>query len=736
VRARWLGLAALVVVVAASAAGGIRAQRAFAAPPDAYVVVQYNTGRTIQDLDADGLPPTLAEQGYRQLAVPAGMTAEEFSKQLKSQPGVLYAEPEGLVYAAALPNDPYYSRDQAPYLSQIGAPDAWDVETGSNQVIVAVLDTGLDLGHPDFEGRLWENPVDNKNDGVDRDGNKCTNDRYGCRFINLTPARAQICGYTDSLANGNVQDDHRSPGGASHSHGTLVSGIIGAAGNNGQGVAGVAWNVRLMTVKVLDCGAGEGFGPSGDPFNVAQGIEYAVRMGARVINLSLATPAGSQQGDIPYLRDTLQMAQNAGVIVVAAAGNHVVGSSAVGTGYPAAYTQYPNVIAVGASDNRNGNVWASYSNYGPAIDFAAPGNLIASTARTDIGLAQPYAQEDPGGTSFATPLVSGMFALMIGRNSRLPTSDLIQIARDTATPAQPAPHGQNWAGSGIINIGAAVARVPMTMSGAPLKDWRDVPAGTTVDATIDGNLCGTTKSDAFGLLGRYDIRIRSTAEQTGCGQPGKTVQLFVGGAPAVPTFTWGARNDDLSLPNRDISSVSPPPGQVVVQTLNGSWSNIAQLEPGGQLPGAASGLPTPWNSIFLWDPLKKLLDLPGAYRRFLRQAPSYASDLPVIGQYDPIWVDAPATNMASLNPQPAPGRTIQLHTGWNNFTYTGTSRSVADALGGIAGTYVQVLQFDNASGTWLSYLPGQARYLNDFGGLFTLKVYWVKVTSDVTLVMN
>jgi hypothetical protein len=173
-----------------------------------------------------------------------------------------------------------------------------------------------------------------------------------------------------------------------------------------------------------------------------------------------------------------------------------------------------------------------------------------------------------------------------------------------------------------------------------------------------------------------------------------------------------------------------------VQALNGSWANIAHLEPTGALPGAASSLPTPWTTIFKWDPLKTLLDKAGAYRRFFQEAPAYASDFPVISQFDAYWVDGPPTNVASLNPNPAPGRSIVLEPGWNNFTYTGTSRSVADALTSASGKYTQVLQFDNATSTWLSYLPGQPRYLNDFGGLFTLKVYWVLATAEVTLVMN
>lgn len=733
-RARWLWLAALIFAVSVGAATGQRAEPAAAEAPDEYVVVRYDSGRSIEQLTVDGGTPTLHDLGYTRIQVPKGKSARDFAAELRDDPGVLYAEPDVKVYAAAVPNDPSYAQYQASYLSQIGAPAAWDLETGSEQIVVAVLDSGLDIAHPEFAGRLWENPVDNQTDGIDRDGNGCVNDRYGCRFINLTGPRQTICGYTSSLPTGAIVDDHGNPNNIG-SHGTMVAGVIGAAGNNNTGVSGVAWNVKLMPVKVLDCGTGFGGGPMGDMYNVAEGIFYAVRMGARIINLSLATSPGSQQGDIAYLRDALQAAQNAGVIVVAAAGNHSVGSPDVGTGYPAAYTQYANLIAVGASDNLNGNVWASYSNYGPAIDFAAPGNSIVSTVRTNIGLANPYAEAEQG-TSFSTPLVSGMFALLMSRNSRLSTAEYIQVARDTASLAPPAPHGQNWAGSGIINVGAAVARIPMTLTGAPLKDWRDVPPGTPIDAFVDGNLCGNALADAFGRLSRYTIRVKSNAEQTGCGQPGKTVQLYVGGAPAVPTFTWGAPNEELGLLSRDVSTVSPPPGAVVVQQLNGGWSNIAHLDPPGQLPGAVSGLPTPWNAIFKWDPLKKLLDKPGAYQRFLRGAPSYASDYAAAQQYDAYWVDAPATNMASLNPNPQPGRVIELKAGWNNFTYTGTSRAVADALGSISGKYTQVLQYDNATGAWLSHLPGQPRYLNDFGGLFTLKVYWVFMTTDAALVMN
>jgi len=741
VRGGVLALAAMLVALGTGAASGPRPAPAEDLIPDAYVEVQVDTGVTIEALTADGSMPTLEQMGYRVLPVPKGMTAEEYTAQLEGQPGILQAHPSVKVHAAVIPNDQAYSQagtNQAQYLTQIGAPEAWDLTTGSPTIPIAVLDSGTDLSHPDLSGRLWENPVDNRSDGIDRDNNGCVNDRYGCRFVTLTGQNASQCGYTTTNPVNAIFDDFGTSPNDLGSHGTIVAGIIAAAGNNSQGVAGVAWNGRIMTVKVLDC-VGKGELP-----DVARGIEYAVRSGARIINISVA----SDQVDIGTvsisLRAALQMAQNAGVLVVAAAGN-TGNTSQPGTRYPAAYDDFPNLVAVGASNNLNGNTWASYSSYGPAIDFAAPGNKIVSTARSDILPLYPYAVVgDPsfgfsGGTSFAAPLVSGMFALMMARNSRLPVTELIQIARETATPPEPAPHGQNWAGAGIINIGAAVARVPMTIDGTPLHDWRDVPAGTTLEAVIEGVSCGSSLTTSFGLIARFSLRVATNAERAGCGQPGKTVQVFIGGAPAVPTIPWGERNADLGLREVEISSVSPPPGSLVVQALNGSWANIAHLEPSGTLPGAVASLPTPWNSIYKWDPLKETLSNPGAYLRFFRGVPAYANDYPVIAQYDAFWVDAPAQNVATPNPNPQPGRAIELKKGWNNFTYTGKSRSVADALKSVGGKWEQVLLFDNATGQWLSHMPvgpGHPRLLNDFGGLFTLKVYWVLMSEDATLVME
>lgn len=195
-------------------------------------------------------PAPLEARGYRQLPVPEGMSATAYSAWLEEQPGILGAWPDGTVTAAADPNDIYYHAQQI-YLDPIGAPAAWDITTDAEEIVVAVLDTGIDFRHQDLQRNLWQNPNDDDNDGIDDDNNGCIDDRYGCRYLKLTPTRIRECGYTSGEPTGDVRDDNGTPN-ALGSHGTAVAGIIGARGNNHTGISGVAWRVRLMTLKVLD----------------------------------------------------------------------------------------------------------------------------------------------------------------------------------------------------------------------------------------------------------------------------------------------------------------------------------------------------------------------------------------------------------------------------------------------------------------------------------------------------
>ena len=716
-------LAALALLVAIFAA-----QPGAAAPEPAGE--QWVSVRLAGGLEA---PAPLEARGYRQLPVPEGLTPEAYSAWLADQPGILSASPDATVSAAAGPNDIYY-RAQQLYLEPLGAPEGWDIATDAGEIIVAVLDTGIDLRHPDLVRNLWQNPNDDDSNGIDDDNNGCIDDRYGCRFLNLTPKRIRECGYTSSTRTGDVRDDHGTPD-TLGSHGTSVAGIIGARGNNHTGVTGVAWRVRLMTLKVLDCGPG-GETPMGEMSNVARAIDYARRMGADIINLSLASGPGDPNADIPELREAIEDALAEGLIIVAAAGNH----GARGVGFPAAYAQYPNVIGVGASDPSRDNAWAPYSSYGGGVDVAAPGggldeslpgSRVVSTIRSDL-IATPYGYLPPA-TSYAAPFVTGVFALTMARNPGLTMEEYIAIVQESAAPPTPAPHGGNWAGAGVIDIRAALERVPMTLSGPILWDWVRPPEGTPVRALIDGVECGATETEILDGVAHYSLRIAGENEVAGCGSAGREIEIRVGDLPVADLLPWGAANESLALTDYHVNGVEPLPGPTVVQALGEGWSQAAYLGPTMSLPEAAAAFPAGWSAVAVWDPEA---EGGGTFLLYYAEAPDDVQTLTELSQYEPFWISNEGGTLAAANPGPVPLREVALAAGWNAIVYTGQPRAVSEALASIDGLYDQVLHYDNVTGLWNSYLPASAPQLNDFGGLHPLRVYWIRMIAPGTLVME
>ena len=268
-----------------------------------------------QGLRADGFIPGL---DVFKVEVPPGKELETIA-QLRARADVLYAEPDYRVYALdTIPNDPYWGSQWG--LPKIQAPKAWDIlsTTGGANIIIAIIDSGIDLDHPDFA---------------------CPN--------KLLPGRDFVNNDDDP------QDDY--------GHGTHVAGIAAACSNNDVGVAGVAWAARLLPVKVLDA-AGQG-----SYSNLAAGIIYAVDQWARVINLSLGGTSDSS-----IMRDAVSYAVGRGRLVVAAAGNF--GDQGNPVMYPAAYDEVVAVAATDSGDNR-----ADFSEYHPYVDVAAPGVSIYST---------------------------------------------------------------------------------------------------------------------------------------------------------------------------------------------------------------------------------------------------------------------------------------------------------------------------------------------------------------------
>jgi endonuclease YncB( thermonuclease family) len=271
------------------------------------------------------------------------------------------------------------------------------------------------------------NPGEIDNNGIDDDGNGCVDDLNGCAFVTNSLPGCQ------NVTNGFISDDI--------GHGTFVAGIIAAA-NNGVGMVGVAPNVRIMPIKVLDC-----FG-SGDSEAVARGIAYAARQGARVINVSLG---GLTESEVVH-QAVIAAARDYRAVVVAAAGN----SGGPPVSFPA---RLPEVLAVGATSS-NPAARASFSSYGPEVDVVATGEGVVGTvppARCFFILpcygSEPYGAG--AGTSFSTPLVSGLAALMLSVDPNLTPEQIINQIKSTATPLPPGAT-PGWAGAGRINMQAAV----------------------------------------------------------------------------------------------------------------------------------------------------------------------------------------------------------------------------------------------------------------------------------------
>ena len=354
--------------------------------------------------------------------------ADAAAEELARQRAIQYVEPNYVIHASRLPNDRGFGeqwglRNVGQYGGKPGADihatDAWDVTTGAN-VTVAVVDTGIAYDHPDLAPNAWTNPADPKN-GIDDDGNGFVDDVHGADFIN-----------EDS----NPMDDA--------GHGSHVAGIIGAKGNNGTGVAGVDWDVKLMALKFLDA---DGQGNTADAANA---IDYAVSHGARVINASWGGPAFSQA-----LFQAVKRAGDKGVLFVAAAGNDGENADAA-PDFPAAF-ELPNVISVAASDRYDRLL--DFSNYGVhSVDLAAPGDDIYSTVPTS---SDPTGYESFSGTSMATPFVSGAAALYLSRAPQA-TADQVKAALLGSVDQSPSFAGKVASG-GRLDIAKALGAVnPVT----------------------------------------------------------------------------------------------------------------------------------------------------------------------------------------------------------------------------------------------------------------------------------
>jgi subtilisin family serine protease len=343
--------------------------------------------------------------GLTLVKLPKGQAVEDSLESLNTADGILYAEPDYIYRTASIPNDSYFTQlwglhntGQTGGTSDadIDAPEAWDIKTDADEIIIAVLDTGVYYTHPDLSANMWTNPGEIPGNGIDDDKNGYVDDVYGWNFFH---------------ENNNTLDED--------GHGTRCAGIIGAVGNNAQGVTGICWNIKIMGLKITFLGSDEWtFYVS----NAIQGIEYAINKEAKVLNASWGAYDYSQS-----LKDAIDAANTAGVLFVAAAGNECNNNDFNGL-YPASYN-CDNIISVMASDAYDRrSIWPEYpasSNWGPnSVDLAAPGTDIYTP-----GLGGTYYYMD--GTSAATPYVAGAAALVWATNPTLSHLQVKKIILDT-----------------------------------------------------------------------------------------------------------------------------------------------------------------------------------------------------------------------------------------------------------------------------------------------------------------
>ena len=329
------------------------------------------------------------------LRLPVGTDLDAALATFRASPDVAAADPIAIVPVEAVPNDSLWSRAwhlYQPTRRDLHAPEAWDLNRGDSAIVVGVIDTGVLLDHPDLHDQIWTNFAESGGvPGADDDGNGFIDDFHGWDFVALDSAGAVVPG-EDWRDADNDPNDYTA-------HGTAVAGLIGASTDNGIGVAGVAWQVRIMALRV---GYSDILFQSGvvDLALAAKAIVYAARNGASVLNLSFAS---ATQTDLAAAAD---FATAAGVTLVVAAGN----------GPPLHYlAKREDVITVAATDSSD--KLATWSSRGPSVAISAPGvNLVTTLLNrpgTDsVGVRQPSYVVGASGTSFSTPLVVGAAALL------------------------------------------------------------------------------------------------------------------------------------------------------------------------------------------------------------------------------------------------------------------------------------------------------------------------------------
>jgi len=399
---------------------------------------------------------------------PPGKTVAETVRQLKKSPVVEYAEPNYIWYAdEIIPDDPDFGllwglnntgQSGGTVDADIDAPEAWEVQTGSSDVVIAVIDTGVDYEHVDLADNMWTNPGETPGDGIDNEGNGYIDDIHGINAIS---------------GSGDPMDDA-----ADIYHGTHCAGTIAAQGNNGIGVTGVSWSSKIMALKFL----GETGGGYTD--DAVECIEYMVNMkNTYGVNVKVSSNSWGGGGYSFALRDAINLAKDSDIIFIAAAGNSSTDNDFI-PHYPSSYDCL-NIVSVAASDHND--QFASFSCYGyNTVDVAAPGVNIWSTKRGDD-------YQYMGGTSMATPHVAGLCSLISSQFPSMPYLEVKErLLRTVDTKSQ---FTDFLASGGRINAYAALTTA--AMEGPFIFSISPGAASYGYELVIEGSQFGESQGTGF-----------------------------------------------------------------------------------------------------------------------------------------------------------------------------------------------------------------------------------------------
>ena len=419
------------------------------------------------------------------VALPSGARVSDLLHYYRSRADVQYAEPDYIVHTLSTPDDSFFPQQWNLFNTgqnaglrgaDIGATSAWNLSTGSQNVAVAVIDSGIDYTHPDLQSNIWSAPSPFSTT---------------VNSVNIT-CGAGVHGFNAINGACDPMDDN--------GHGTHVSGIIGAVGNNGMGVVGVNWQVQLIACKFLDV---NGNGQISDAITC---LDYVAALKAQGINI-VAT--NNSWGEGPYsqaLTDAIQAQQQAGILFITAAGNDFGDNDSSPT-YPAS-TVLPNVMSVAATTNTD--ALANFSNVGRhTVHLGAPGQLVLSTLP-----GSSYGFDS--GTSMASPHVAGAAALLAAQNPNLDWRAIKNLL---------------MAGGDVRSSLAA------TVSGNRLNVYG---AMTCSGKTVAGRLQPATPAIAAGL----GMPITLQALNISCSQPNGSVQVTVSpGGQAITLLDNGSGSD-------------------------------------------------------------------------------------------------------------------------------------------------------------------------------------------------